>query len=191
MMDRRTHLAAGIVLALASLTGARVSTPVEVTQRTPVQLGVDPRRIELAPLDYVRFCMNYSQECRLGTPNAIIALTPEVNATIGRINRDVNRRIKPVRDVAGWRINPAFGNCNDYVVTKRHELMAAGLPASALLIATARTPSGEGHLVLTVRTDRGDLVLDNLAPEIRHLSETDYAWLKRQSAADPVIWEKM
>ncbi len=152
---------------------------------------MDPSRIELAPLEYVRFCMNHAGECQLGAPNAVVHLTPDIEDAIGRINRDVNRRIKPSRDVTNWRINPAFGNCNDYVVTKRHELIAWGLPPSALLMATARTPAGEGHLLLIVKTDRGDLVLDNLSSDVIERRETDYAWLKRQSPADPLIWEQM
>lgn len=178
-------------MALAGLSGACVSTVGRVENAAVRKAGIDPSRIELAPLAYVRFCMDHAGECSLGTPNAVIDLTPEAEATIERINRDVNRRIRPVRNVAGWSINPPVGNCNDYVVTKRQELIRSGMPPSALLMATARTPDGEGHLLLIVRTHRGDLVLDNLEAEIRSPRETNYAWLKRQSAADPTFWERM
>lgn len=181
-----------MVLALTSLVGACASsTAVHVSQTTQARSNLDPSRIALAPLDYVRFCMDNSRECQLGTPNAVINHTPELDATLSSVNHDVNRRIRPTRDLAAWRINPAFGNCNDYVVTKRHHLIALGLPPSALLIATAKTPTGEGHLLLIVKTSRGDFVLDNLTPELRSPRETNYAWLKRQSAADPVVWERM
>jgi len=52
------------------------------------------------------------------------------------------------------------------VVTKRSQLIDKGWPATALLIAMARVPSGEMHAVLVVVTDKGELVLDNLRSEI-------------------------
>lgn len=145
----------------------------------------------LAPLDFVRFCMDYRSECQSGHPNAVVALTSETRQAIEQVNTEVNRRISPVTRTAAWRINPATGNCNDYVVTKRHELMARGFPASALLIATARTREGEGHLLLIVRSDRGDLVLDNLTGNVLPRAQANYMWLARQSGADPNIWEMM
>jgi predicted transglutaminase-like cysteine proteinase len=44
------------------------------------------------------------------------------------------------------------------------------------------------HAVLTVRTDRGELILDNQTPEILFWYETNYRYLTRQSPADPNIW---
>lgn len=193
-MNDTGRYATGLVLAMAALLGACASCPVsdaggggQVARRA----NLDSRKLELAPLDYTRFCLRHAADCELGVPDAVIDMTPEVEAEIRRINRDVNQRIRPVKQTSEWQIDPAVGNCNDYVVTKRHELMAAGLPASALLIAVVKTPAGEGHLVLIVRTDRGDLVLDNLTGEIRRRGETAYAWLKRQSASDAAIWERM
>lgn len=182
----------GIASIVTVLLGACASAPSRtVTATAPRAIDVAPDRIALAPLEYVRFCMSYAQQCRAGEPNAVIALTPDMRAAIERVNREVNSKIRPTQDTAPWRINPAYGNCNDYVVSKRHELMAMGLPASALLIATARTAAGEGHLLLIVQTDQGNLVLDNLASEIRPTRDTSYAWIKRQSASDPRVWEKM
>jgi predicted transglutaminase-like cysteine proteinase len=194
MMNDRGRYAAGVLLATAALLGACASRPVgdagsggQVTRRA----SLDPRKLELAPLDYTRFCLRHAADCELGVPEAVIDMTPEVETEIRRINRDVNQRIRPVKQTSDWQIDPAAGNCNDYVVTKRHELLASGLPASALLIAVVRTPAGEGHLVLIVRTDRGDLVLDNLTGEIRRRGDTTYAWLKRQSASHAALWERM
>lgn len=143
----------------------------------------------LAPLDFVRFCMDYRSECRADRPNAVIALTTQSEAAIADVNKAINRRIEPVTWTAPWRIHPTTGNCNDYVVTKRHELIKRGFPASALLIATARTPGGEGHLLLVVRTDRGERVLDNLTDDILPPHRTAFTWLTRQSGSDPNIWE--
>lgn len=156
-------------------------------------VSVEKERVPraLAPLDFVRFCMDYRSECRSGQPEAVIALTPETERVIAEVNAAVNRRIQPVTSTAAWRIDPLSGNCNDYVVTKRHELMARGLPASALLIATARTARGEAHLLLVLRTDRGERVLDNLTDEVLPPARTSFTWLTRQSSADPNVWETM
>ena len=44
-----------------------------------------------------------------------------------------------------------------------------------------REQIGDGHAVLTVKTDKGEFVLDNQNPEILLWSETSYRFVKRQS----------
>lgn len=163
----------------------------QIALQNAAPIEVDAGRLTLAPLEFVRFCMNYASECRTEHSNAVVELTPAVEATLRRVNDDVNQRIQSTSETSPWRINPASGNCNDYVVTKRHELKKLGLPASALLMAAARTPQGDGHLLLIVRTNRGNLVLDNLKAEILPIEGSRYAWLKRQSAVDGRNWEVM
>ncbi len=82
----------------------------------------------------------------------------------------------------------ASGDCNDYAVTKRHELVQSGFPAKAVRLAVVKTPSGIGHLVLIVSTNKGNLVLDNLSETIRPWQLTKYQWLKIQSASDARYW---
>ena len=40
-------------------------------------------------------------------------------------------------------------------------LIQAGWPREALLITVVRDKKGEGHAVLTVKTDKGEFILDN------------------------------
>jgi predicted transglutaminase-like cysteine proteinase len=47
---------------------------------------------------------------------------------------------------------------------------------------------GEGHAVLTVRTSRGDYVLDNKAADVRLWTRTPYRHVMRQSSMDPRAW---
>ena len=42
--------------------------------------------------------------------------------------------------------------------------------------------NGEGHAVLTVRTNRGDLILDNKSNEVLEWFKTNYRYIKRESA---------
>jgi predicted transglutaminase-like cysteine proteinase len=78
-------------------------------------------------------------------------------------------------------IAPASGDCEDYAVTKRAELLDRGWPARALLLSEVTTASGEHHMVLVVRTKSGDLVLDNLTHEVRLWFNVPYQSIRMQS----------
>jgi predicted transglutaminase-like cysteine proteinase len=149
----------------------------------------------LAPFQHVRFCLRYPDDCK-SDPSEIIAieLSAEVSELLSRVNRDVNSAIIPMQKSDGidindrWTIAPAAGDCNDYAVTKRHQLLSSGLPSRALRLAVVRTPAGIGHLVLVVATTKGNFVLDNLVETIRPWQTTKYQWLKIQSANDARYW---
>ena len=81
-----------------------------------------------------------------------------------------------------------YGDCEDYVLLKRKMLVQAGWPPQALLITVVRDKQGDGHAVLTVKTDKGEFILDNQAERILLWSETSYRYVKRQSQADPNRW---
>ena len=51
-----------------------------------------------------------------------------------------------------------------------------------------KTPSGIGHLVLVVATNKGNLVLDNLSETIVPWQLTRYQWVKIQSSSDARYW---
>jgi predicted transglutaminase-like cysteine proteinase len=74
------------------------------------------------------------------------------------------------------------------MLLKRRELIALGIPLNTLLMTVVRQANGEGHAVLTVRTDRGDFILDNLDQRVRLWNETDYTYLKRQSTTNTGTW---
>jgi predicted transglutaminase-like cysteine proteinase len=74
------------------------------------------------------------------------------------------------------------------LLLKRRKLMDLGYPQQALLITVVALPDGDGHAVLTVRTERGEYVLDNLTGDILPWSETGYRFVKRQSQTNPNVW---
>jgi predicted transglutaminase-like cysteine proteinase len=80
------------------------------------------------------------------------------------------------------------GDCEDYVLLKRRMLIKAGWPREALLITVVRDTKGDGHAVLTVKTDKGDFVLDNQAENVLLWSDTGYRFVKRQSQSDQNVW---
>jgi predicted transglutaminase-like cysteine proteinase len=81
-----------------------------------------------------------------------------------------------------------YGDCEDYVLLKRRLLMQAGWPREALLITVVRDKRGDGHAVLTVRTNKGEFVLDNQNEKVLLWSDTGYRFVKRQSQESPNIW---
>jgi predicted transglutaminase-like cysteine proteinase len=149
----------------------------------------------LAPFQHVRFCLRYPSDCKSNaTENERIALDAQTTELLKRINHSINISIIPTPKSYGpnlgdgWTIAPDMGDCNDYAVTKRHELLENGLPSKALRLSVVKTASGIGHLVLVVVTTKGDIVMDNLTEVIRPWRSTDYHWLKIQSATDPKFW---
>ena len=74
------------------------------------------------------------------------------------------------------------------MLEKRKRLIEAGWPRQALLVTVVRDRKGDGHAILTVKTDRGDFVLDNQEPRVKAWTETGYRFVKRQSAEHPNKW---
>jgi predicted transglutaminase-like cysteine proteinase len=73
------------------------------------------------------------------------------------------------------------GDCEDYQLLKRKLLTEAGLPRRALRMTVVIDELGEGHAVLTIRTDRADLILDNKTDAVLHPQATGYEFIKRES----------
>ena len=150
----------------------------------------------LAPMAYTFFCLKYQTDCQVHKTvfrGGALKLTAERWADLKRINAEVNHAIIPTRNNEGlaaekWLISPKAGDCHDYAVTKRHELLARGWPARSLLLSEVETSWGEHHLVLVVRTNEGDFVADNLTGNIRSWSNTPYQWVRIQSPGNPMFW---
>ena len=149
------------------------------------------------PFAYTHFCLRYEDDCRVHNrqfrkPHPV-ALTSQRRTDLIQVNATVNRSIRPkhyANDTTfdTWRINPASGDCNDFAVTKRHMLLARGWPSRALLLSEVVTPWGEHHLVLVVRTQHQDVVLDNLNANVRPWSQARYSWVRVQSPYEPALW---
>lgn len=141
-----------------------------------------------APLGYQLMCLKSPQECK-GGGKAKLTVTNDVMATLKKVNSHVNRTIRPRYDAGPdvWTANASSGDCEDYVLAKRRALIKAGIPASSLRIAYTKTRSGEGHAILIVKTNGRDLVLDNLSPTVKPLSQTGYRIIS-MSGANPRNW---
>ena len=150
----------------------------------------------LAPMAFTQFCLKYPSDCKSGRlllEGDRIELNDMRRSELETVNRTVNSSIRPERNEDGlagekWLLSPLRGDCNDYAVTKRHQLIARGWPARTVLLSEVVTISGEHHLVTVVRTNNGDLVLDNLTDQIKPWSRTPYRWLRIQTPKNPNYW---
>jgi len=195
-MSWRSYLAISTITGLLSVVNAdaRSPTPLDSVILTPIIES----SATLVPFQHVRFCLRYPAECKPSSAETNrIELDLQTMQLLERVNRDVNLAIIPTvknygKDLGDrWTIAPDTGDCNDYAVTKRHDLLESGLPSGALRLSVVKTASGIGHLVLVVATTNGDVVLDNLTAAIRPWQTTEYQWLKIQSASDPRFWNEI
>ena len=149
----------------------------------------------LPPIGYVNFCRERAAECRPpGRFADQVQLTAAKFAELKEVNQSVNDAVAPVTDlnlygkVEVWTYPVKQGDCEDYVLLKRRILIERGWPESTLLITVVREETNDGHAVLTVRTDRGDLVLDNKQSEVMAWADTPYTFVKQQSTRNPLVW---
>ncbi|KQZ31882.1 transglutaminase [Mesorhizobium sp. Root552] len=148
------------------------------------------------PVGHYEFCQGFPQECRQATPKqAPVELTRALWDKIVSVNNSVNTSVAPRTDMEMWGREEVWsfpangeGDCEDYVLEKRRQLMQAGVPAGNLLVTVVRQPNGDGHAVLTAHTSMGDFILDNLEPRVLTWDETEYTYLKRQSDRNSGAW---
>ena len=160
---------------------------------SPMPAGIP---VKDAPPGFISFCSRFLDQCVVASnDDTVVHLNLQTQGELDSVNRNVNEKIAPEDDemhygrAEYWNIpSDGYGNCKDYAVTKRKELIDAGLPERALRVAIVMTPRESRHAVLTVTTDRGDLVLDNLSNEVKPWSQVDYRWLERQDGKGSIGW---
>ena len=149
-----------------------------------------------APSGYRDFCERSPDQCKAKRGDAReVALSDDLRQTLEAVNEEFNRSIVAEDDLVHygtldfWTI-PADGrgDCEDYVLAKRQALMRLGLPEPALRIAVVFTRKLIRHTVLTVATDKGNYVLDNLRSDIVTWEETNYVFVERQDPDSASGW---
>lgn len=180
-----------IVMLLSGLLALAVAS--DALARAPYgrleDLGTG--RLVAGPAGWLNWCMGEPGRCTGAREASPLPTTPVLLDLLSRVQRKVNASITsrpepPGRDL--WRADAETGDCEDYALAKRALLLAAGLPAGAVRLATATSPWGELHAVLTVDTDRGTLVLDNLQQEVVPFRALRYTWHRVESARGDLAW---
>lgn len=180
----------------ASLPSAEETT--RARPRAAALRALTPGRAVLSPIGWVEFCSRPEAEADCAVqdlPDRTLRATAALRRLLARVNRNVNAAVAPMSDLDNYGVEERWtypvdgrGDCEDYALLKRRLLIEAGLPRQALLITVVREANGDGHAVLTVVTDRGDMILDNKREGIRLWSATGYEFIKRQSAGNPNVW---
>jgi predicted transglutaminase-like cysteine proteinase len=161
-----------------------------VTDAAPALDGVAliPRH---PPLAHVAFCYRYTGQCDVAPDSRRPGMTEaEMLAEVEGVNRSVNARIRPRNDTPGedrWDINVTAGDCEDYALTKRADLLALGWPSNTMRLAIVQH-GRQYHAVLLVQVGNEELVLDNLIPEVVLLQQIQYRILMLQDRNDPRAW---
>jgi len=161
--------------------------------------SADPLRpvtLVKAPPGFTRSCARYSWLCsdrhyaatRIGGAR-LLELAREVNA-------EVNRSITPLTDPENYGVAEYWtlpgngkGDCEDYALEKYRRLIDAGIDSRDIRLAVGLDRKRQNHLVLLLRHETGDLVLDNLTTDILPWNETGYDFLAIQHADDDARWE--
>lgn len=150
--------------------------------------------ITTQPFGHHQFCRENPQLCENTPYSAPLVLSQAAWRTLQEVNTKVNTSVIPRTDMQVWGRKEVwsyptkYGDCEDYVLEKQRELARRGISASNLLITVVRQANGDGHAVLTVRTNRGDYILDNIQRRILLWTKTDYHYLKRQSELNAGRW---
>ncbi|MCW5721488.1 MAG: transglutaminase-like cysteine peptidase [Devosia sp.] len=195
MAFKHSGLLAGALVGLA-LGVSAPAMAMDFTNVAYVQVASSNTSI---PVGHLEFCRSRPGECQ-----AYDQVVPAMTLTdanwqqLVSINAHFNQTIIPATDRDLYQVEEfwtyptsGYGDCEDYALAKRRALIEAGWHPSTLMIAVVRQQDGSGHAVLMVRTDRGDLVLDNQESLIRVWYETPYKYLKRQAQANAGHWVDM
>jgi predicted transglutaminase-like cysteine proteinase len=204
-------LAQAGMAALASAASAKSAIHVASRDVTPFEASAkQASKIQVGgatsvPAGWLEFCRRYVGECEAekasaeaGLRGRDISLTARARKQIERVNQWVNANVEPVSDLQQWSMLDRWdypaegkGDCEDFVLLKRRLLIEVGFSRHALLVTVVKDSRNEGHALLTVKTDAGDFILDNLNDEMKPWDRTGYRFVKRQSQFDPNVWVQL
>ena len=117
-------LAASAIDALPAVAGPQRLAHVAVSEVTR------------PPVGWIEFCARQPGECAgAGTAPRDLALSAEAWKDLVRVNKSVNKTIKPLTDLEHWGLverwsypDDGYGDCEDYVLLKRRMLIQSGWP---------------------------------------------------------------
>lgn len=146
-----------------------------------------------APEGFDGICGRYGWACRSGHSGTTDQAALQI-AT--RINASVNREIRAQTDQSNYGVPERWtlpyngrGDCEDFALLKMKRLIDAGIPASNLLLAVVAGSMPEPHVVLVLRSDSGDYVLDNLASRVSTWRASGYTFLRMQNPSNRARWD--
>jgi predicted transglutaminase-like cysteine proteinase len=195
MSFNKKGLLAGLFAAVVALAPTAPAVALDLANVAFVQTIAGATSI---PVGHLEFCNSHPGECRANDRIVpAMELTDYTWQQLVSVNAYYNQNVTPVTDqdlykvAEFWTFPNGFGDCEDFALAKRRDLINSGWDPSTLMVAVVKEANGNGHAVLLARTDRGDLVLDNQDGTVRLWSETPYKFIKRQSQAHSGQWVDM
>lgn len=181
-------------MSLFAAVAIGLAAPAHAVDSRRSAAGLLPvRAVVSAPQGAGNLCSTYAWACATSTKQ--VAFTKEALDVARQINSRVNRSVRPVSDLQQFRVEERWtlptkrgGDCEDYALAKKRELINAGFAPQSLLIATVLDRKGGSHAVLVLRTGAQDLVLDNLTGTIKPWQKTGYTFLRVQDPQNPARW---
>lgn len=145
------------------------------------------------PSGAANLCAQYNWACA-GKRSVSMSSQQELKV-VEQVNRRVNRSTREVTDQSQYKTTERWalptargGDCEDFALLKKRDLIHAGVDPSKLLIATVLDTRRVPHAVLVYRSSNGDLVLDNLTNRIKPWTATRYLFLRMQDPNRPGRW---
>ncbi len=196
------HLLAKLVLCSALIAGPALASSqakdlrASLPKPTTMALAISDAK---APWGWTDFCTRHEDECNLpDAPVTSIALTADNWKLITSTNVIVNAAIREATDQEVYGVPERWeyptsgaGDCEDFALEKRKQLINAGLPRQSLLMTVVTDENGFGHAILTVRTTNGDFELDNRTDRILAWEATGYGFVKQQAQDNPNHWVRL
>ncbi len=198
-MNIKSAVGAAILATALHTTAALATGSAAPQQISDMSLFTVEYGETLPPVGYVNFCASNKAECtgyNVGEKLSAsrLAMSPDRWNMLYQVNSYANGKIKPVSDLElygeaeRWTYPTTAGDCEDFVLLKKRTLEKLGVPAKNLQITVVLDELNQGHAVLTVATAEGDYILDNRRNDILLWNDTNYTFLKRQSAKSPKQW---
>ncbi|MCB1358580.1 MAG: transglutaminase-like cysteine peptidase [Maritimibacter sp.] len=146
-----------------------------------------------APDGAQAICSTYSWACAQAAVQRV-SMRDELQQ-VAAVNSRVNHSVRAIEDDRQYGVSEVWalptatgGDCEDFALLKKRELISAGVDPRRLLIATVLDRQRNPHAVLVFRSQSGDLVLDNLTDQIRSWQDTRYMFLRMQDPDRPTRW---
>ncbi len=177
--------------------GASLFTAIAISPaRAEVSPYLEGRHPIAVPAGAKKICQTYAWACAASKNSEVVDREGLIIAK--RINYKINRKVRQIEDRRQYAQNEVWalptkrgGDCEDFALLKKRELIRAGIPADRLLIATVLDKRMRGHAVLVVRSHKGDVVLDNMTNRILSWDKTGYLFLKMQNPERPAKWDSI
>jgi predicted transglutaminase-like cysteine proteinase len=146
-----------------------------------------------APKGAMAICRKYSWACASRgqgalSPASELELVKKINSQINEATHEISdRRQYKLPDY--WALpTEAGGDCEDFALLKKRELVRLGVDPRRLLLATVLDQRRIPHAVLVYRTPNGDLLLDNQRDQLVKWAQSRYIFLRMQNPDKPTEW---